>query len=184
MISPNLKWTMQVMVAAKRANIMLGQLSKAFKLWSIGTLKKIYVAFVSPHLYYAVAAWCPYTKKHILALEKVQIKATKLIKHLSYEKRLEKLGKTTLSKRKERGDLVEYFRIANGLAKVNWHNPNKLCDSLSCSGPAKNIGGFQHRMSKQLPRINQREHFILNRLEHNWNRLSPERVKSKFKEFV
>ena len=146
---------MQVMVAVKRANMVLGQLSKAFKLWSIGTFKKLNVAFVRPHLESTV--WCPYMKKDILVFEKVQKRATKLVKslkHLSYEKRLEKLGITTLSKRRERGDLVEYFKIVNGLAKVNWHNPNKICDSLSCSGPVRNIRGYQHKISKQLTRIN------------------------------
>ena len=66
MISSNLKWSMQVMVAAKRANMVLGQLSKAFKSWSIDTCRNLYVAFVRPHLEYAFAAWCPYTKKDIL----------------------------------------------------------------------------------------------------------------------
>ncbi|RNA25074.1 RNA-directed DNA polymerase from mobile element jockey-like [Brachionus plicatilis] len=92
-----------------------------------------------------------------------------------------KLGLTTLSKRRERGDHVEYFKIVNGLTQVNWHNPNKLCDSLSCSGPAGSIRGYQHRMSKQLTRINQREHFILNRVVDNWNRLPPEVVKASLK---
>ncbi|RNA05778.1 RNA-directed DNA polymerase from mobile element jockey-like, partial [Brachionus plicatilis] len=96
-------------------------------------------------------------------------------------KGLEKLGLTTLSKRRERGDLVEYFKIVNGLTQVNWHNPNKLCDSLSCSGPAGSIRGYQHRMSKQLTRINQREHFILNRVVDNWNKLPPEVVKASSK---
>ena len=37
MISSNLKWNVQVMLAAKRANmVQYGQLSKAFKLRSIG----------------------------------------------------------------------------------------------------------------------------------------------------
>ena len=181
MISSNLKWSLQVSVAAKRANMVLGQLSKAFKSWSISTFKKLYVTFVRPHLEYAVVAWCPYTKKDILVLEKVQMRATKLVKslrHLSYEARLEKLGLTTLSKRRERGDLVEYFKIANGFTKVDWHNPNKLCNSISCSGPARSIRGHQHRMTKQMTKISQRENFILNRVVDNWNGLPPEIVKA------
>ncbi|RMZ96919.1 RNA-directed DNA polymerase from mobile element jockey-like [Brachionus plicatilis] len=64
--------------------------------------------------------------------------------------RLEKLGLTTLSKRREREDLVEYFKIVNGLTQVNWHNPNKLCDSLSCSGPAGSIRGKKNIEFKTL----------------------------------
>ncbi|RNA30976.1 RNA-directed DNA polymerase from mobile element jockey-like [Brachionus plicatilis] len=48
----------------------------------------------------------------------------------------------------------------------------------NCSGPAGSIRGYQHRMSKQLTRINQREHFILNRVVDNWNKLPPEVVKA------
>ena len=62
------------------------------------------------------------------------MKATKLVKglrKLTYDKRLELLGLTTLKTRRERGDLIEYFEINNGLSHVDWHNPNKLTNSLT-----------------------------------------------------
>ena len=110
-------------------------------------------------------------------MEKVQRRSTKLVKfisHLQYEERLEKLGLTTLKVRRERGDLIEYFKICNGLSRVDWHNPNKLMSSLSSDGPAGNIRGQKHILVKQYTRISQRKHFVLNRVVDNWNRLPAE----------
>lgn len=183
-ICSNLKWTHQVAVAANKARIVLGQLTKAFKCWTEDTFKILYVAFVRPHLEYAIAAWCPHLKKDIMVLENVQRNATKLVKSLrgmSYEDRLAKLGLTTLKVRRERGDLIEYFKITNGLSKVDWHNPNKLCSSLKQDGPAGNIRGNKHRMEKQLTRISQREYFILNRVVENWNGLPSNVLSAKSK---
>jgi len=42
---------------------------------------------VRPHLEYAMSVWCPYQKKDVTEIEKVQKRATKLIislKNMSY----------------------------------------------------------------------------------------------------
>ena len=170
----NLKWDHQATLAANTASTVLWQLSKAFKFLSIKSFRSLYVAFVRPHLEYAITAWCPHTKKSINILEKVQIRATKLvksIKDLSYEKRLEILDLSTLRERRERADLIEYFKFSKGLSIIDWHNPNKLTNSLSIEGPARSIRGEKHRLVKQNTRISQREHFLSNRVIDNWNRL-------------
>ena len=170
----NLKWAHQATLAANTASTVLWQLSKAFKFLSKKSFKSLYVALVRPHLEYAIAAWCPHTKKAINILEKVQIRATKLvksIKELSYEKRLEILELSTLQERRERADLIEYFKLSKGFSVIDWHNPNKLTNSLSVEGPARSIRGEKHRLVKQITRISQREHFLSNRVVDNWNRL-------------
>ena len=53
-----------------------------------------------PHLEYAITAWCPYYEKDTNELEKVQRRATKLIRELKcldYSQRLKKLGLTDLN---------------------------------------------------------------------------------------
>ncbi len=60
--------------------------------------------------------------KDISAIERVQHRATKMIKDikaLSYEERLASTGLTTLEDRRTRGDLIELFKIIGGLEKVD-----------------------------------------------------------------
>ena len=131
-----------------------------------------------------MAAGCPYAKKDIVILERVQRRATKLvrsIKHLKYEDRLAVLGLTTLKQRRERGDLIEYYKITNGISKLDLHNPNKLCNSISVMGPAGNLRRPKHRLVKQMTKIKQRENFLLNRVVSNWNMLPEEVVNATSK---
>ena len=110
----------------------------------------------------------------IRVLEKVQRRATKLVRGLrgmTYEQRLKRLNLSTLEERRKRADLIEYFKISNGLSIVNWHNPNELCCSITASGPASNIRGYKHRVGKQFTKVSQREHFLLKRVVRDWNNL-------------
>ena len=62
----------------------------------------------------ANSVWNSHSNEVIEIIEKVQIRATKLVdsvKHLSYEDRLKKLGTPTLKYRRLRGDLIEVFKI-------------------------------------------------------------------------
>lgn len=105
----------------------------------------------------------------------------KSLRDLTYVQRLEKLGLTSLEARRERADLIEYYKIENGLSVVDWHNPNKLSNSLALDGPASSIRGQKHRLTKQLTKVSHREHFILNRVVNNWNKLPPAVIEVKSK---
>ena len=45
---------------------------------------KLYKALVRPKLEYCVQAWCPYLKRDIDKLEKVEARATRLINDCKY----------------------------------------------------------------------------------------------------
>jgi ribonuclease P/MRP protein subunit RPP40 len=60
-------------------------------------------------------------KGDIDMLERVQHRATRLMTSLrkqSYEKRLQALDLTTLVERRQRGDMIQIFKIFNGIDKM------------------------------------------------------------------
>ena len=80
---------------------------------------------VRPHLEYAVQVWNPYFQKDIDALEKIQRRATKLppqLRKKPYQIRLRELNFTSLEIRRERGDLIEFYKTEKGLEEISWVN--------------------------------------------------------------
>ena len=78
-ITSDLSWAKQIKENCKKANQKIGMLYRRFyEFCSTDTLKCLYVAFVRPHLEYAVPVWDPHLIKHTELLEKVQKFALKV----------------------------------------------------------------------------------------------------------
>ena len=112
-------------MAAKKANAVLGMIKRNIAFKSKDVIVKLYKALVRPKLEYCIQTWCPYLKKDIDSLERVQRRATKMIegyKNLCYEDRLRNTGLMKLKKRRTRGDLIQVFKIIKGVDKVDYRN--------------------------------------------------------------
>ena len=86
---------------------MLGIIKRNFRNINQDIFVLLYKSLVRCHLEYANSVWNPYQIQFIKALEKVQMRATRLIYKLrnkSYEERLRILDLPTLKYRRLRGD--------------------------------------------------------------------------------
>ena len=93
--------------------MMVGLIRRSFSFLSCSLFKKLYTTFVGPHLEYGQVIWSPHLKKYISIIERVQMRATKLVDGLSkldYQERLRRLDLPTLVHRRARGDMIEMYK--------------------------------------------------------------------------
>ena len=85
--------------------------------------KILYTTYVRPHIEYCMQAVGPHTVQDIKSLERVQRRATKLVKefrNLSYEERLRRLQLPTVEDRLNRGDMIETYKLLTRKVKVDY----------------------------------------------------------------
>jgi hypothetical protein len=155
----------QTSKAVGKANNMIGMFKRTFatrdtKIWS-----KLYKTYIRPHLEFAIPVWNPFKQKEIDKLEKVQRRVSKIpsqLRNLPYGERIKQMGLTSHENRRHRGELIQQYKIENGLDKINWHvKPQQ-----------SNQSG---RLRRELVKNCQlRFNFFSNRIVNPWNALDDE----------
>ena len=187
LVSDNLKPSAHCSKAAKKANAVLGQITRAFHYRTKHVLAKLFKAFVRPVLEYAVAVWSPWTEGDCEVLEKVQKRAIRMmcdVRGATYEEKLKDAGLMLLKERRLRGDMIEVFKVVKGINKVNREEWFEMVEEgqrrKSQNMVENNEGEVEHRqdvIKKERFHLEVRKNFFTVRVADCWNNL-PEYVKS------
>ena len=160
----------QTNIAVGKANNMIGMLKRTFTSRDMNIWSKLYKTYIRPQIEFAIPVWNPYRQKDIEKLEKVQRRVSKIPTQLSkmqYEDRIKRMGLTSHQIRRQRGDLIQQYKIENGMDLVNWHTM-----------PQRNSNtGRLHR--ELVKNYLQRFNFYTNRIVNPWNQLDGEVKSSK-----
>jgi ribonuclease P/MRP protein subunit RPP40 len=154
------------MIKINKAYSFLGLIKINFTYLSKDAFITLYKALVRSHLEYAVQLWSPYTVAYIKNIEKVQMRATKLItciKHLPYVERLSYLKLPTLHYRRLRGDMIMVFKIVTGIM-----DRIVSCNFISSHSVTR---GNRYKLSQKHVHYNLINYSFTNRVVSIWNSL-------------
>ena len=170
-IDKNLNFQEHIHTQISKANRILGLIRRTFHHMDKDMFLNLYKSLIRPHLEYGSNVWSVINKKEAIGIENVQRRATKLLRdiaELPYEQRLRRLGLPSLEYRRLRCDLVEVYKIINGLDKVN-------VDQLFEMDNLGRTRGHQKKIKKKHSRLNIRKFSFAQRVVTPWNNL-PEEV--------
>ena len=177
-IGKDCKNSQQAEKSINQANIALGRMRKTFQFFNVKLFKILYPTYIRPYLEFATPVWNVLSEKLITKIESIQRRATKMvfeIRSLSYEERLNALGLTTLELRRKRTDLIQTYKIINGIDEVDID----MGTGRNLRQGGRNLINHGHQIEKEIPGSNPMRNFSLpNRTATTWNILPSEVVRS------
>jgi hypothetical protein len=163
----NLKFDQHINEKVNKAYSFLGIIKRNFTCLNKEAFIALYKSLVRSHLEYAVQVWSPYTITLIKKLEKVQMRATKLLfctKDLPYPKRLALLNLPTLHYRRIRGDMIMVYKLVSGIIDFDFASVFTLS--------ALNTRGHRYKLNQEHVHYNLTKYSFTNRVVSIWNSLS------------
>jgi len=101
---------------------LIRNIGLAFHYMDKDMMRKLITALIRPRLEYAGVVWSPHKKKHVKKIERLQRMATKMVPELAemtYEERLRAMDLPSLEQRRERGDLIQVYKLVHGMDVVD-----------------------------------------------------------------
>ena len=129
----------------------------------------LFKSLIRPILEYANAVWCPSLRKDIDDIEGVQRYYTKCIigmRNHDYNKRLMCLNLPSLEFRRFRGDLIEMFKICNGI-----YDPSTTNSLFQFTDPHNITRTNGLKVTKIRHNTKMFKFFFTNRINNAWNNL-------------
>jgi hypothetical protein len=178
-VTKSLKPSQQCAQAARSAQTVLSQISRAFHYRDRHIFKSLYVQYVRPHLEYAAVSWSPWLETDKAVIEKIQKRAVSMVSGLkgkTYEEKLLELGLTTMEERRHQADMVQTFKIIHGIDNVSPDTWFRRVDSTvrttrSCADPLN--------LRLQTARLETRRNFFSSRVVEAWNAIPSDIKNSK-----
>ena len=179
-ISSNMKPSVMCATVAKKANKLLGLLSRGLSFKTKKNFLPLYKQYVLPHLEFAQISWAPWLTGDQELLESVQKRALRQITNLkgkSYSERLEECDLLSINDRRRRNDLIYLYKVLHNYEGVDCKKMFDFAQREEDLIATRHSSSYMSIIPKQ-SRRDSRQYFWSSRVIGPWNSL-PDSIRSQ-----